>query len=329
MRLTDFDYCLPKELIAQFPLEIRDSARLLVVDRAKQEIMHRDFKDFVSYLHKGDLLVFNDTKVLPSRLLGRRSSGGKVEVLLLSRREGLRFKAMLKPGRLKSGETVVFNEGSLTGRILSKDEIVFDADSIESVYKEGVMPLPPYIKRQAQELDREYYQTVYAKNDGAIASPTAGLHFTERLISDIESRQVDTDYVTLHVGPGTFKSVESEDISLHKMESEYFNIPQGAAAAIGKARDISARIFAVGTTSLRALETYASGRREGYTDLFICPGYKFKSADCLLTNFHLPRTTLFMLVCAFAGDGLAKRAYQEAIDKQYRFYSYGDAMLII
>lgn len=329
MKLSDFDYNLPKELIAQYPLKERDSARLLVLDREKLTLEHRVFKDIPDYLREGDLIVLNDTKVLPSRLHGKRNSGGKVEVLLLNRKEELTFNALIKPGRVKLGEKVIFNGGKSEGIISAKNEITFNLKDTASVYALGLMPLPPYIKRSPEDLDNIYYQTVYASQEGAIASPTAGLHFTKELIAGIESRGINVACITLHVGIGTFKPVKAEDITVHKMEPEYFKVTDEAAELIKNARAKNRRIIAVGTTSLRALEAFSSGGKEGYTDLFIYPGYKFKLVDCLLTNFHLPRTTLLMLVSAFCGEKLAKKAYQEAVDNKYRFYSYGDAMLII
>jgi len=329
LKLSDFDYNLPKELIAQYPLKERDTARLLVLDREKLTLEHRVFKDIPDYLKEGDLIVLNDTKVLPSRLHGKRNSGGKVEVLLLNRKEGLTFNALIKPGRVKLREKVIFNGGKSEGIISAKNEITFNLKDTASVYALGLMPLPPYIKRSPEDLDNIYYQTVYASQEGAIASPTAGLHFTKELIAGIESRGINVACVTLHVGIGTFKPVKAEDITAHKMEPEYFKVSDEAAELIKNARVKNRRIIAVGTTSLRALEAFSSGVKEGYTDLFIYPGYKFKLADCLLTNFHLPRTTLLMLVSAFCGEKLAKKAYQEAVDNKYRFYSYGDAMLII
>jgi len=329
LKLSDFDYNLPKELIAQYPLKERDTARLLVLDREKLTLEHRVFKDIPDYLKEGDLIVLNDTKVLPSRLHGKRNSGGKVEVLLLNRKEGLTFNALIKPGRVKLREKVIFNGGKSEGIISAKNEITFNLKDTASVYALGLMPLPPYIKRSPEDLDNIYYQTVYASQEGAIASPTAGLHFTKELIAGIESRGINVACITLHVGIGTFKPVKAEDITTHKMEPEYYKVTDEAAELIKNSRAKNRRIIAVGTTSLRALEAFSSGGKEGYTDLFIYPGYKFKLVDCLLTNFHLPRTTLLMLVSAFCGEKLAKKAYQEAVDNKYRFYSYGDAMLII
>ncbi|MFZ2603367.1 MAG: tRNA preQ1(34) S-adenosylmethionine ribosyltransferase-isomerase QueA [Candidatus Omnitrophota bacterium] len=330
MQLTNFDFNLPKDLIAQYPLEERDAAKLIVIDRKKNSVEHRIFKDIKDYFSKGDTLILNDTKVLPCRFKGVRKTGGKVEVLLLSQeQQSLTFKALIKPNRLKQGETIIFNSGKLSAEIISRNKILFCAKDASSIYAYGQMPLPPYIKREPEVKDAVYYQTVYAKNEGAVASPTAGLHFTEKLINALESFGVNVSYVTLHVGLGTFKPVITEDIRNHRMDSEYYLIPQETIRSINDARLNKKRIIAVGTTSLRTLEAYASKAQEGFTDLFIYPGYKFKITDCLLTNFHLPRTTLFMLVCAFCGIELVKKAYQEAIDRKYRFYSYGDAMLIL
>lgn len=329
MRLSDFDYFLPKELIAQYPLKERDAARLLVVKRQADAIEHRSFRDILEYLDKEDLLVLNNTKVLPARLKGNKPTGGKAEVLLLGQRRGLTFKALIKPSRLKVGQKLIFNQGSISGRISARGEITFETKDLGSIYKSGLMPLPPYIKREAEVLDSDYYQTVYAKKEGAIASPTAGLHFTKELLGEVKSKGANLAFVTLHVGIGTFKPVSAEDITKHKMEPEEFEISPKARQAIEETRLKNKRIFAVGTTSLRTLESYAQGLDKGKTDLFIYPGYKFRMVDALLTNFHLPKTTLFMLVCAFAGNGLMKKAYQEAVAQKYRFYSYGDAMLII
>ena len=329
MKLSDFDYSLPSELIAQYPLKERDTAKLLVLNRKDGSIEHRIFKDIADYLKEDDLLVLNDTKVLPSRIKGKRRTGGKVEILLLSRKSGSTFTALLRPARLKLGEKVMFNGGDLSAIVSAKNEVTFSHPNIDSIYKLGVMPLPPYIKRQVEATDDLDYQTVYAQKEGALASPTAGLHFTRKLIEEIGSMRVNIAYITLHVGYATFKPVKAEDITQHKMEPEYFQITKEAEALIRNTQRKKRRTFAVGTTSCRVLETYTSGKKEGFTDLFIYPGYKFKAIDCLLTNFHLPRTTLFMLVSAFAGIELIKKAYQEAMDRKYRFYSYGDAMLIV
>jgi len=329
MKLSDFDYLLPKELIAQHPLPERDSARLLVVDRATGRIEHKIFRDITGYLKKDDLLVLNDTKVLPCRLKGKRKSGGKVEVFLLKLKEELVFEAMIRPARLRAGEEIIFPNSSIVAGIIGRNEVKFSAKSIEEVYNLGVIPLPPYIKREVEEQDKQYYQTVYARENGSVASPTAGLHFTPELLAQIQQAGTVIAYVTLHVGHATFKPVSSEDITQHKMGVELFEVKGRTREALKRCQDNSGRILAVGTTSCRTLETYASGKTEGSTDIFIYPGYKFQMVDCLLTNFHLPKTTLFMLVCAFCGEELARKAYAEAIKEKYRFYSYGDAMLIL
>jgi S-adenosylmethionine:tRNA ribosyltransferase-isomerase len=329
MKLSEFDYDLPKELIARFSLKERDQARLMVVDRAQRTITHAVFKDIVSYVRKGDLLALNDTKVRACRLKGRRKTGGKVEVMLLNRLHGLTFQALIKPGRLRVGERIAFDNPEVSCTITAKNEVAFEAKNVDEIYRIGVIPLPPYLKREAEHSDYEYYQTVYAKEEGSVASPTAGLHFTKGLMKEIESQGIDIAYLTLHIGYATFKPVKSDDIALHKMDMEYFKIRPDTQKLIEKTRLGNGRIIAVGTTSCRVLETFASGVNEGATDLFIYPSYRFKMVDCLLTNFHLPRTTLFMLVCAFMGTSFTRQAYQEAIKAKYRFYSYGDAMLIV
>jgi S-adenosylmethionine:tRNA ribosyltransferase-isomerase len=330
LKLSDFDYSLPKELIAQYPLKKRDAARLLVLHRKVGRIEHRIFKDIIDYLKPDDLLVLNNTKVLPARLIGSRITGGKVEILLLSQKNGLTFRALIRPARVKLKERIIFNGKKISCELTAKNEVTFSAKDIEDIYVLGRMPLPPYIKREPQDLDSVYYQTVYAKDKGSIASPTAGLHFTPELIAKIKTKGIGTVDVTLHISYATFKPVKAVDVVSHKMEKEYFSIDEDTQDLLKETRNIRGRIFAVGTTSLRTLETYAaSSQGRGYTDLFIYPGYKFKIVDSLVTNFHLPRTTLFMLVCAFAGEKLIKKAYQEAIEQKYRFYSYGDAMLIL
>jgi S-adenosylmethionine:tRNA ribosyltransferase-isomerase len=328
MKLSDFDYNLPKELIAQYPLKDRADARLLVLNRSKGTIEHLSFRDFPGFLKKDDLLVLNDSKVLSCRLIGKRKTGGKVELLLLGSKSELVFDALVKPARIKIGEKVYFG-GNVSAVLSAKNEVTFQAKDKEEVYSLGVMPLPPYIKREPEEQDYDYYQTVYARHKGSIASPTAGLHFTPLILKEIKEKGINLAYVTLHVGYATFKPVKADDITKHAMGKEPFVINKETEKSIEEARSKKGKIFAVGTTSCRSLETYASGIKEGYTDLFIYPGYKFKIVDHLLTNFHLPKTTLFVLVCAFAGEKLARKAYSEAIDKKYRFYSYGDAMLII
>ncbi|MCX5711166.1 MAG: tRNA preQ1(34) S-adenosylmethionine ribosyltransferase-isomerase QueA [Candidatus Omnitrophica bacterium] len=329
LRLSDFEYLLPKELIAQYPLKGRDNCRLLVVDRKNYKIEHKVFSDIPEYLLPQDVLVLNDTKVVPCRIKAKRQTGGKAEIFLLGRIKGRVFKALLKPGRLKIGEKIKLGSGKITAEVISKSEVAFNTSDLKKIYDLGAMPLPPYIKREATKADNIDYQTVYAAKEGAVASPTAGLHFTKTLLNKIKKSGINPVYLTLHVGLGTFKPVKAEDITKHKMEPERFSIPAETLKMIKAAKKSKARVVAVGTTSLRALESSASAVKGGQTDLFIYPGFKFKIADSLLTNFHLPRTTLFMLTCAFGGEKLIKKAYQEAVDRKYRFYSYGDAMLII
>ena len=329
LKLSDFDYCLPKDLIAQYPLTKREDARLLVVNRKLKTIEHFTFKEILNFLNKDDLLILNDTKVLTCRLIGHKTTGGKVELLLTKRKNGTTFETLIQPSRTKIGEKIIIQNREITGIISARGEISFKQQDADIIYSLGQVPLPPYIRREPEDLDREYYQTVYADKVGAIASPTAGLHFTNDLIKEIQKRGVDIGYLTLHVGLGTFRPVKSEDITKHEMEKESFQVPVSTQEKIEVAKRNKSRIISVGTTSLRALEAYALGSKEGHTNLFIYPGFNFKIVNCLLTNFHLPKTTLFMLVCAFGGENLIKKAYLEAVDKKYRFYSYGDAMFII
>ena len=330
MKLSDFDYYLPKELIAQYPSRRRDSCRMLVLDRRSGRIEHCIFRDILVYLNPGDLLVLNNTRVRTCRLRARRKTGGAVEVFLLRQKHGLCFDVMLRPARVKQGECVFFSNTGITGTLTGANEVTFDAPDADAVYSLGQIPLPPYIKREPEAMDSVYYQTVYAESDGSVASPTAGLHFTKPLLGRVMRKGVDVEHVTLHVGLGTFKPVTSEDIREHAMQEEYYTIPPRAQAALARARaSRTARIVCAGTTTCRALESYADGRAEGSTGIFMYPGHRFRLIDCLLTNFHLPRTTLFMLVCAFAGTALAHAAYAEAVREKYRFYSYGDAMLIV
>ncbi|MBU3911985.1 MAG: tRNA preQ1(34) S-adenosylmethionine ribosyltransferase-isomerase QueA [Candidatus Omnitrophica bacterium] len=343
MGLLDFDYNLPKELIAQHPSEKRDGSRLLVLHKNSGKIEHRIFSDIVGYFQKGDLLVLNNTKVVPARLTGKKETGGRVEALILA--QGDEYEVLLKPARgCKVGTKLIFGDGALkadvsrieNGRRFLKFQC--NGDFEELLDRFGKVPLPPYIKRDTIKSDRERYQTVYAEKKGAIAAPTAGLHFTKEILSNISAKGIDVEYITLHVGYGTFKPVKSEDITAHKMEKEYFEIDNALAE---KLKTKKVRTIAVGTTTCRALETVAARQalphtaeqtlqlQQGWTDLFMYPPYKFKAIDALLTNFHLPRTTLLMLVSAFCGRELLMRAYEEAVREKYRFYSYGDAMLII
>lgn len=329
LKLSEFDYPLPKELIAQYPLKDRGQARLMILNRKTGQISHTIFKDIGKFFKTNDLLVLNDTKVLHCRLMGKKITGGKVEILLTRRINGTTFSCLIQPSRTKIGENIIFAQGKIKGTITGRGQISFKQSDADAIYNFGIVPLPPYIKRAPEDLDTIYYQTVYAKNEGALASPTAGLHFTQDSLANIATSGVHLGFVTLHVGLGTFRPVKCEEITGHKMEPEYFFVPDATEQLLKKTKASKGRIIAVGTTALRALETYAAGRKEGNTDLFIYPGYEFKLVDCLLTNFHLPKTTLLMLVCAFTGQELMLKAYQEAIEKKYRFYSYGDAMLII
>lgn len=340
-RLEDFDYDLPEELIAQHPIEERDKSRLLVYDRNTKSIEHRIFSDVIDYLQPGDVMVINDTRVIPARLIGyREDTGGKMEFLLLKRLEGDKWEVIEKPGRrAKIGTTFVFGNGELKARVLEKTsqggrivEFMYDGIFEEILDKLGQMPLPPYIKEKLD--DNERYQTVYAKNKGSAAAPTAGLHFTEELLGRIAQKGVNIVRITLHVGLGTFRPVKEEDITKHQMHSEYYQVNKNAADVINSARRSGHKLFAVGTTCVRTLETIADEQGivhagEGWTDIFIYPGYRFKAIDALITNFHLPKSTLLMLISAFAGREEMLRVYKEAVDKRYRFFSFGDAMLIL
>lgn len=335
-RASDFDFSVPPELIAHAPAERRDQSRLMVLDRAKQTIDHRHFYDIADYFQPGDLLVLNDTKVMPANLVGKKEEGGaKVEVLLVRGMGdgvwGMRWECLVKPGkRLKVGSRVIFGGGEVTGTVIEKTDsgeqiIEFAGDLDKYMHKAGELPLPPYIRpatRDSRLADR--YQTVYAAQEGASAAPTAGLHFTPELLERIRAKGVKTATVTLHTGLATFKPIYAENIEDHKIHSEYFEIPEETRQAVKEAK----RVIAVGTTSVRALEAQAQGHG-GETDLYITPGYKFKVVQVMITNFHWPRTTLILLVSAFAGKDFIMKAYQEAIEQKYRFFSFGDAMLIL
>src|SRR3972149_8231433 len=335
MKLSDFDYNLPEELIAQYPADKRDESRLLVLDRKSGKIEHTVFKDIINYLSPSDLLVLNDTLVFPARLIGRKKkTGGKVEVFLLreisqNRWEIIPHSAFRNPNSVD----VVFGDGELECRIFEREAIFeCNGDIYKMLEKYGKVPLPPYITREANpSLDCERYQTVYAEKRGAVAAPTAGLHFTKELLSNIEKKGVETAKVTLHVGYGTFKPVKAENIKEHKIEPEYYEIKESEAIKINNAVKSGKRIVAVGTTTVRTLESFTGeiNAQNGYTSLFIYNGFNFRVTKSLLTNFHLPKSTLLMLVCAFAGRDMILYAYGEAIKKGYRFYSYGDAMLIV
>ncbi|MGA2191794.1 MAG: tRNA preQ1(34) S-adenosylmethionine ribosyltransferase-isomerase QueA [Nitrospirota bacterium] len=339
MLLSEFDYNLPQELIAQRPLPERDASRLLTLDRKTGLVSHRTFRDIVGCLRPGDVLVINNTKVTPSRLVGEKVSGGKIEALLLKNSGGGRYEALMK-SRLSPGAEVVFG-GVISASVLEdlgggRKVIQFKGGeaAAEELSKIGRMPLPPYIGKEMrdEESDRERYQTVYAASPGAVAAPTAGLHFTGQLLDEMAAAGVHVAQVTLHVGPGTFMPVREEIIESHVMEEEEFFIPQESAAAVNAAKSEGRRIIAVGTTSARTLESAykdgSIGTGRGITGLFIYPGYEFKVVDALITNFHLPKSTLLMLICALAGRDKVMKAYSEAIRLKYRFYSYGDAMFI-
>ena len=342
MKLADYNYSLPKELIAQMPLLKREKARLLVIKRKKNKIEHRNFLDLLSEISPGDLLILNDTKVIPARLSGKKETGGKAEILLLHKLEKNIYEALAKP-RIRVGATIFFNE-KIEAKILEKRygkyKIEFSyPGKIEKILEEiGKIPLPPYIKRKPLPLDKKYYQTVYSKipsdgRDGAIAAPTAGLHFTDEFLEKVKEKGANIASVTLDIGWSTFKPVREEEIEKHRMGKEYFELSESTAELINKTKKDGKRIIAVGTTSVRVLETTAKDGcvkpQKGWTSLYIYPGCKFKIVDVLLTNFHLPSTTLFLLVSAFAGGELIQNAYQEAIARNYRFASYGDAMLIL
>ena len=341
MNVKDFYFDLPQELIAQDPLEDRASSRLLVLDKKTGEVTHRGFRDILEYLRPGDCLVINDTKVIPARLFGvKEDTGAKIEVLLLKRREHDIWETLVKPGKkAKPGTRIVFGEGLLTGTVL---ETVDDGNrliqfSYEGIFEEildqlGQMPLPPYITHQLKDKNR--YQTVYAKHDGSAAAPTAGLHFTKELLKQIEDMGVKIAHVTLHVGLGTFRPVKVENVQDHHMHSEFYMVEESEAKKVNDTKEAVGRVICVGTTSCRTVESAAdeNGRLKsgsGWTDIFIYPGYEFKILDALITNFHLPESTPVMLVSALAGREHVLAAYEEAIKERYRFFSFGDAMLIL
>ena len=340
MKVKDFYFDLPPELIAQDPLEDRASSRLMVLDRNTGEVRHRHFHDIAEYLHSGDCLVLNDTRVIPARLYGvKEDTKAQIEILLLRRRQGDVWETLVKPGRkCKPGTVVVFGEGLLKGTIL---EVVEDGNrliqfSYQGIFEEildhlGQMPLPPYITHELKDKNR--YQTVYAKHDGSAAAPTAGLHFTKELLEQIQDMGVKIAHVTLHVGLGTFRPVKVENVLDHHMNSEFYMIEEKEAEKINRAKAAGKRIICVGTTSCRTIESAAGEdgtvtAGTGWTDIFIYPGYRFKVMDNLVTNFHLPESTLLMLVSALAGRERVLQAYEEAVKEKYRFFSFGDAMLI-
>ncbi len=341
MNTSDFYYELPKELIAQTPVEPRDSSRLMIIDRRTGEVRHRHFCDIIDSLNEGDLLVANDSRVLPARIYGtKEGTGARVEFLLLKQLSGNRWETLCKPGKkAREGARFSFGDGILTAEVAEvKDDgnRVADFNCHENFFsaldKIGQMPLPPYITEELK--DKERYQTVYSHELGSAAAPTAGLHFTEELMDKIRAKGVKIAYVTLHVGLGTFRPVKVDDVTKHKMHSEHYEIPAETAALINETRKNGGRVIAVGTTSCRTLESVATEYGEikpceGFTDIFIYPGYEFKVLDGLITNFHLPESTLIMLVSAFAGYDNIMNAYKTAVRERYRFFSFGDAMCIL
>jgi len=340
MKLKDFYYDLPEELIAQDPLEDRSSSRLMVIDKESGNVEHHVFKDIINYLNKGDCLVINNTKVIPARLFGNKiGTEAKIEVLLLKRGENDVWETLVKPGKkCKPGTRISFGDGLLVGEVLDVVEegnrlIKFEYEGIfeEILDQLGQMPLPPYITHQLEDKNR--YQTVYAKHEGSAAAPTAGLHFTKELLKEIEDKGVEIANVTLHVGLGTFRPVKVENVLEHHMHSEFYMVDEKEAEKINNARRNGGKIISVGTTSCRTLESVTDEdgvvhAKSGWTEIFIYPGYKFKAIDWLVTNFHLPESTLLMLVSALAGKDNIMNAYEEAVEEKYRFFSFGDAMLI-
>ena len=339
MNVSEFNYNLPEELIAQTPLEKRDESRLMILNREEKTIEHKTFKDIIDYLTPGDCLVRNNTKVLPARIYGNKETGAKIEFLLLNNIEGDIWETIVRPGnKLHIGTKVIFGDGKLIAEILDimpggtrKVKFTYEGIFNEILDEIGLMPLPPYIHEELKENDR--YQTVYAKYNGSAAAPTAGLHFTPELLKQIEEKGVKIANVTLHVGIGTFRPVKEEKVENHEMHSEHYYIKQEDAEIINETKKKGGRVIAVGTTSCRVLETVADENgmvceTEGDTKIFIYPGYKFKCLDALITNFHLPQSTLLMLVSSLAGKEYIMKAYEEAVKEKYRFFSFGDAMFI-
>ena len=340
MKVSEFNYDLPEELIAQTPMEKRDESRLMVLNHNEEKIEHKIFKNIIEYLKPGDVLVRNNTKVLPARIYGKKDTGANVEFLLLKNIEGDIWETIVRPGnKLRVGAKVIFGDGLLEAEILDilpggtrKVEFKYEGIFNEILDKIGLMPLPPYIHEELKQKDR--YQTVYAKHQGSAAAPTAGLHFTEELLEQLKEKGIEIANVTLHVGIGTFRPVKEELIENHKMHSEHFYIKQEDVEKINNAKKEGRRVIAVGTTSCRVLESIADENGqvkmvESDTEIFIYPGYKFKCIDGLITNFHLPQSTLLMLVSAFAGKDFMMNAYKQAVEEKYRFFSFGDAMFIL
>ena len=338
MQLSDFDYQLPENLIAQSPLTERSASRLLVVNPVEETLMDRAFSDLAELIESGDLLVFNNTRVIPARLFGRKPGGGKLEVMVERVLDREYLLAQIRSSRApKPGTRLVLEKNIECAMVRRQDDLFVlryqgDKSWFEMLEQYGHVPLPPYIRRVDEKMDRERYQTVYAQSPGAVAAPTAGLHFDTAMIDRLTARGVNTAYVTLHVGAGTFQSVRGDDIDSHVMHAERIDVPQGVCDAVIRTQQAGKRVIAVGTTVVRSLETAAATGKllcfEGDSQLFIKPGFRFKIIDAMITNFHLPKSTLLMLVSAFAGTDFIRRAYAHAILQQYRFFSYGDAMLI-
>lgn len=342
MKVDLFDFYLPEELIAQTPLEQRDASRLMVLNKETGDIKHETFHDVISYLREGDCLVLNDTRVMPARLYGtKEDTGAGIEVLLLKQTEGDTWETLVKPAkRVKEGTVITFGDGRLQAKCVGTGEqggrvLQFEYEGIfyEVLDQLGEMPLPPYIKERLD--DRERYQTVFAREQGSAAAPTAGLHFTEELLEEIKKKGIHIAFITLHVGLGTFRPVSVDNLEEHDMHAEFYQISEGTAALLNEVREQGGRIISVGTTTTRTLETIASEHdgkfvpSSGWTSIFIFPGYEFKAIDGMITNFHLPKSTLIMLVSALAGRERVLHAYNTAVEQKYRFFSFGDAMLII
>ncbi len=334
MKLSDFDYELPEELIAKYPVVPRHAARLMVLNRKDKSIKHDTFINLPNYLEEGDLLVFNNTKVLPARLYGRKPTGGKVEIVLTDYIKPDEWKALVGGKKIRPGLIVEIapdfhieilehiEGGTFRVKLLGKEPL-------KLLDKYGQIPIPPYLKREEEPIDREYYQTIFAKEKGAVAAPTASLHFSEELMERLKEKGINFAFITLHVSYGTFKPVKSENIEEHRVDPEYVKIPKETVQKIKETKERGKKVVAVGTTVVRALETSPYEPFEGWTELYIYPGYKFKVVDAMITNFHLPRSSLLILVSAFAGREFILKAYREAVQKRYRFYSYGDGMLIL
>lgn len=340
MKTADFDFYLPDELIAQHPIQKRDTSRMMVLDRKTGDIEHKHFSNIIDYLNEDDILVLNDTKVIPARLIGiKEETNAHIEILLLKKTKNDNWECLVKPAkRVKVGSVISFGDGLLKAKCISigdegirELEFIYEGLFYEILDKLGTMPLPPYIKEKLEDKDR--YQTVYAKNIGSAAAPTAGLHFTKELLDKIQKKNIKICYITLHVGLGTFRPVSVDDVKNHKMHSEYYSMTSEVADILNDAKKNNKRIIAVGTTTTRTLETIINKYNEfrscnGWTDIFIYPGYEFRAVDALITNFHLPKSTLLMLVSAFSSKDIILNAYREAVKNRYRFFSFGDSMFI-